>query len=93
MDGMEIHIKQRKDNPTLQREDFECLVNFQGPTPNKTAVKELVARALAANIDLLTINRMLQQFGLQQVMVYGSVFKTKEAMPKPKVKKEEKKAQ
>lgn len=93
MNGMEVHIKQRKDNPVLQREDFECLINFEGPTPNKEAVKELVGKALAANVDLITVNRMLQQFGLQQVVVYGCVYKSKEAMPKPKEKKEEKKAQ
>ena len=91
MEGMEAHVKQKKDNPTLQREDFECIVNFQGPTPNKESVRSLVAKTLAANVDLLTINRMLQQFGLQQVVVYGSVYRTKKAMPKPKEKKEEKK--
>lgn len=93
MDEMEVRVKQRKDNPTLQREDFECLIDFEGPTPNRESVKELVGKALAANIDLITVNRMLQQFGLQQIVVYGCVYKSKEAMPKPKEKNGEKKAQ
>jgi ribosomal protein S24E len=88
---MEVHVKERRDNATLQREDFECIVNFQGPTPNTETVKELIGKALSANIDLITINRMLQSFGLQQITVYGCVYKNKNAMPKPKEKKEEKK--
>lgn len=77
---MDVEIKKKVENPLLKRDEIECIIDFEEGTPNKEQIKEIVARALSVNSDLVVINKLLQQFGLKRVKVVVNAYKTKEAM-------------
>lgn len=90
---MEIKVQKRTDNLPLKREEVECVINFDEGTPNKEAIKEIVAKALTANMNLVVINQILQQFGSKEVNVIACVYKNPDAMKRMHKEKKTKKAE
>jgi len=91
---VEVRINKKTINPLMDRDEVECVVNFEQGTPKIEEIKAAIAKALAAPESMLVINRLVPRFGAKQANVLVSVYKTSEAMRrsvKAKRKKVEKK--
>ena len=86
---MDAKIQKRTENPHLQREEVECIIDFEEGTPKKEDIKALVAKTLTVNPSLLIINRMIQQFGSKQTKVVACVYKNAESLKRVQKETEE----
>lgn len=87
-----LNIEKKFENVQLEREEIECVVDFEEGTPKKEEIKELIAKAMNTNKELVVINKMLQQFGMKQAKVVACVYKNPEAKRKVlRIKEEPKK--
>jgi ribosomal protein S24E len=89
---VEVKINKKTANSLMDRDEVECVVNFEQGTPKADEVKAAIAKALAAPESMLVINRMVPRFGAKQAKVLASVYKTSEAM-KRSVKAKKKKVE
>jgi len=91
---VEVKISKKTINTLMDRDEVECVVNFEQGTPKVDEIKAAIAKALAASESMLVINKLVPRFGAKQAKVLVSVYKSKEAMRrsvKAKRKKVEKK--
>jgi ribosomal protein S24E len=91
---VDVKINKKTINSLMDRDEIECMVNFEQGTPKIDEIKAAIAKALAAPESMLVINRLIPRFGAKQAKVLASVYKTSEAMKrsvKSKRKKVEKK--
>ena len=91
---VEVRISKKTNNPLMDRDEVECMVNFEQGTPKTDEIKAAIAKTLAVSESMLVINRLVPRFGAKQAKVLVSVYKTSAAMKrsvKAKKKKVEKK--
>ena len=91
---VEVRINKKTNNPLMDRDEVECVVNFEQGTPKVDEIKAAIAKTLAASESMLVINKLIPRFGAKQAKVLVSVYKSQEAMKrsvKAKRKKVEKK--
>ncbi|VVB73462.1 30S ribosomal protein S24e [uncultured archaeon] len=79
---VEVKINKKTSNPLMDRDEVECVVNFEQGTPKVAEIKAAVAKALAASDSMLVINRLVPRFGAKQAKVFVSVYASQEAMKK-----------
>jgi len=87
---MDVNVVSKKDNPLLKRMEAECIVNFEQGTPKKEEMKQEIAKALAANPELVYIYKFIVRAGAKQGKAEVYVFETKEQVEKMNKKKEKK---
>jgi small subunit ribosomal protein S24e len=77
---MELEIVSRKDNPLLDRTELEVLAHHIGkPTPTRAEVRQHVAAAMKAKMDVVLVDHMESTYGMGVTRGYVKVYKTKEA--------------
>lgn len=86
---MELTIKNKKENPFLQREEIEGEISFTGATPSNKQVQEELAKKLGVNGELVAIRHVYTKFGETRAAFQAVAYKTKEQFeniePKKKV--------
>ena len=87
----DVKITKKTTNPMMEREEVECIVNFEEGTPKAEEIKQLIAKTMIVSPDLLIVNKFIQNFGAKQAKVVACVYKTPEA--KNRAVKEKKKAE
>lgn len=90
---VEVKINKKTINTLMDRDEVECVVNFEQGTPKVDEIKAAIAKALAASESMLVINRLVPRFGAKQAKVLVSVYKSQEAMKKSVKAKKAKKAE
>ena len=77
---VEIKVLNKKRNNLLEREEAECLVNFEQGTPKKDELRTAIAKSLTATPDLTYINRFVVRAGAKQGKASVYVYDSKESM-------------
>ncbi|MEN4017000.1 MAG: 30S ribosomal protein S24e [Methanobacterium sp.] len=72
---MEIEIKEKIENPLLNRTEvhFDCLYHGE-PTPKVMDVKNKLVALLDADKDLLVVSRLLPKFGEGKAEGYAKIY-------------------
>lgn len=76
---MEIEIKDKIENPLLNRTEvhFDCI--YQGEaTPKVIDIKNKLVALLDADKDLLVVNNVLPKFGEGRAEGYAKIYNSKE---------------
>ena len=77
---MELEIVSKKENPLLDRTELEVLAHHAGkPTPTRDEMRQQVAAAMKAKMDVVLVDHMESSFGRGLTRGYVKVYKTKEA--------------
>jgi small subunit ribosomal protein S24e len=78
-DTMEIEIKEKRDNPLLDRTDVWFVVRHDGEkTPQRDRVKSELAKAVGAKADVTVIDHIESEYGISASRGYAKVYKTVE---------------
>ena len=87
---MEIEIKNKKENQTLQRQEVTGELTFTGSTPSNTQLQDELAKKLNTPKEQITIKHIYGKFGTNKAEFQANVYSTKEQHdkiePKPKQK-------
>ncbi|MEN4006755.1 MAG: 30S ribosomal protein S24e [Methanobacteriaceae archaeon] len=72
---MEIEIKEKIENPLLNRTEvyFDCVYSGE-PTPKVMDVKNKLVALLDADKDLLVVSRLLPKFGEGKAEGYAKIY-------------------
>ena len=63
---MDIRIIKDKKNSLLNRRELDFVVKYEGSTPSRNDVKNKLAAMLNAPLELLVIQRIKTEFGMQE---------------------------
>jgi small subunit ribosomal protein S24e len=76
----ELKIESRRENKLLHRNEIRYRVTFTGkPTPSKSAIKELIAKNMGVNGELVILDSNIQETGKAEVIGYSKVYLDKDS--------------
>lgn len=84
-----IEIKQRKENPVLDRQEIVASIKANR-TPTKEEAQKLLASELKADQELISVKHIYSTFGSQEFNIIAYLYIDKETFQKLEVKKEKK---
>jgi small subunit ribosomal protein S24e len=71
----ELKIESQRENKLLHRNEIRYRVTFTGKaTPSKTAIKELIAKNMGVNGELVILDSNVQETGKAEVIGYSKVY-------------------
>ena len=76
----DIEILKKKDTPLLSRQRVSAMAYFEGKTPSRLELKELVAKKVSADPNLVVIRHIYQRYGSKKAKVICHVYKDEKAM-------------
>ena len=71
---MDINIIEDKNNALLNRREVNFVVTFKGPTPPRNDVKNKLAAMLNVPLELVIIQTMKNEFGMQEASGYAKIY-------------------
>ncbi|MCX8174735.1 MAG: hypothetical protein N3E51_00825 [Candidatus Micrarchaeota archaeon] len=77
---MEISIEKKRENKSLQRDEFSFIVSFDKAVPSRKAVREAICASLGVPQENLLIISIEGGFGQKKARVIAHAYKSKEAM-------------
>ncbi|CAB3289739.1 30S ribosomal protein S24e [Methanocaldococcus lauensis] len=77
---MEIRILSERYNPLLKRKEYRFIVDYEGATPTFKDVKLKLAAILNANKDLLIVEKIVGESGMQRVRGYAKLYDNEEML-------------
>jgi small subunit ribosomal protein S24e len=77
---MDIRILKDKKNELLNRRELDFAVKYEGPTPSRNDVRNKLAAMLNASADLLVIQRIKTEYGMQEGKGYAKLYENEERM-------------
>ncbi|MDI9393901.1 MAG: 30S ribosomal protein S24e [Euryarchaeota archaeon] len=77
---MDIKILKDKNNPLLNRRELDFTVKYEGSTPSRSDVKNKLAAMLNAPLELLVIQRIKTEYGMQESKGYAKLYEDAERM-------------
>ncbi|NPA62191.1 MAG: 30S ribosomal protein S24e [Methanococci archaeon] len=77
---MEIKILSDRYNPLLKRTEYRFIVDHDGPTPTFKEVKLKLAAILNANKDLLIVEKIVEEAGMQRARGYAKLYDNEEML-------------
>ncbi|ACV24693.1 30S ribosomal protein S24e [Methanocaldococcus fervens] len=77
---MEIKILSERYNPLLKRKEYRFIVDHDGATPTFKDVKLKLAAILNANKDLLIVEKIVEEAGMQRARGYAKLYDNEEMM-------------
>jgi len=91
---VEVKVLGKKKNNLLEREEADCLVNFEQGTPKRDELQKAIATALTANPEIVYIKKFVVRAGAKQGKANVYVYDSKSSMAKfvKEKPKEQKKA-
>ncbi len=85
---MELEIKNKKENPVLQRQEITGEIKFTGAaTPSNKQVQEELSKKLGIQADLVTIRHIYGSFGSGKAAFEAVAYASKEQFDKIEPKK------
>ena len=76
----DIEILKKKDTPLLSRQRVSAMVFFEGETPSRLDLKNVIAKKLSADPKLTVIRHIYQRYGNQKAKIISHIYKDKETM-------------
>lgn len=77
---MDIKILKDKKNELLNRRELDFTVKYEGPTPSRNDVRNKLAAMLNAPVDLLVIQRIKTEYGMQEGKGYAKLYENADRM-------------
>lgn len=77
---MEIKVIKDLDNKLLNRSELDFTVEYEGPTPSRADVRKKLAALLNKDLELVLIQRMEAEYGVQLVKGYAKIYESEERM-------------
>jgi len=71
---MDIRIIKDNKNSLLNRRELDFIVKYEGSTPSRNDVKNKLAAMLNAPLELLVIQRIKTEFGMQEAKGYAKLY-------------------
>ena len=84
---MEIEIKNKKENPVLQRNELTGEITFTGPTPSNQQLLAELAKKLGVQPELIVIRHIYGSFGSGKAKFEAIAYASKEQFDKIEPKK------
>jgi len=89
---MDLEVKNKKENPQLQRQEVTGEIKFSGATPSNQQLKEELTKKLGVKAELVAIRHIYGEFGTGKATFEAVAYANKEQFDKIELKKKEKKA-
>ena len=78
---MNVQVVSRTKKPLVSREDVSARVEFAGTTtPQRKQIREAVASAIGAELKLVSLVKVSNEFGSSSVKVDARVYDSEEAL-------------
>ena len=77
---MDIKILKDKKNALLNRRELEFVVKYEGPTPSRNDVRNKLAAILNAPFEMLVIQRIKTEYGMQESEGYAKLYENANRM-------------
>jgi len=71
---MDIRIIKDKKNLLLNRRELDFVVRYEGSTPSRNDIKNKLAAMLNAPLELLVIQRIKTEYGMQEAKGYAKLY-------------------
>jgi len=71
---MDIKILKDKNNSLLNRRELDFIVKYEGSTPSRSDVRNKLAAMLNAPLELLVIQRIKTEYGMQESKGYAKLY-------------------
>ena len=71
---MDIKILKDKKNALLNRRELDFVVKYEGPTPSRNDVRNKLAAILNAPLEMLVIQRIKTEYGMQESKGYAKLY-------------------
>ena len=77
---MDIKIIKDKKNSLLNRRELDFIVIYEGSTPSRIDVRNKLAAMLNAPLELLVIQRIKTEYGMQESKGYAKLYEDADRM-------------
>lgn len=77
---MDIKVVKDKKNSLLNRRELDFIVKYEGSTPSRNDVRNKLAAMLNAPLDLLVIQRIKTEYGMQESKGYAKLYEDADRM-------------
>jgi small subunit ribosomal protein S24e len=71
---MDIRIIKDKKNLLLNRRELDFVLRYEGSTPSRNDVKNKLAAMLNAPLELLVVQRIKTEYGMQEAKGYAKFY-------------------
>lgn len=71
---MDIRITKDNKNLLLNRRELDFVVRYEGSTPSRNDVKNKLAAMLNAPLELLIVQRIKTEYGMQEAKGYAKLY-------------------
>ena len=71
---MDIRILKDKKNSLLNRRELDFVVRYEGSTPSRNDIRNKLAAMLNAPLDLLILQRIKTEYGMQEGKGYAKLY-------------------
>ena len=71
---MDIRIIKDKKNLLLNRRELDFVVKYEGSTPSRNDVKNKLAAMLNAPFELLVVQKIKTEYGMQEAKGYAKLY-------------------
>lgn len=79
---MKFNIESENDNKLLERKEVKATVSFEGGTPSRKDIKELIGSKLGVNRELMVLRQVNEKYGQRRVEVVVHVYKDAQTLKK-----------
>jgi small subunit ribosomal protein S24e len=77
---MDIKIIKDKKNSLLNRRELDFIVKYEGSTPSRNDVRNKLAAMLNAPLELLVLQRIKTEYGMQESNGYAKLYEDADRM-------------
>ena len=77
---MDIKILKDKKNSLLNRRELDFVVKYEGSTPSRSDIRNKLAAMLNAPLELLIIQRIKTEYGMQEGKGYAKLYEDADRM-------------
>lgn len=76
----ELKVETVSDNALLKRKEIRYRITYgREPTPQRSAIKEILARNFSASPELVIVDKNIQETGKHEVLGYSKIYQDKES--------------
>lgn len=77
---VEIKVDRQRDNPLLKRKEIWCRIIYGNePTPRRDQIRDIIARNLGADKNLVMVDRSIQETGKHEQRSYVKIYSDRES--------------
>lgn len=77
---IELKVEETRDNKLLKRKEIKYRITFgKESTPKREQIKEIIAKNIGANKELVVVDNNVQQSGKHELKGYSKIYADKES--------------